>query len=132
MRWRGADEIVPGGQSVVISYAPQFAVRTELARRWMLAYLRGVREYNDAYRRGPNRADVIRLLTQATPIRDAALWERMVWTAIDPNGRVNTASVLETQGWYRRNNMLQSDIDLRPFIDSSFAEWAVEQLGPYQ
>ena len=132
VRWRGADEVLPGAQSVVISYGPQFATRTELARRWMLAYLKGVREYNDAYRRGPGRADIIRLLTQVTPIRDAALWERMVWTAIDPNGRINTASILETQAWYRRNNMLHADVDLRPFVHPSFAEWAVEQLGPYQ
>jgi hypothetical protein len=44
---------------------------------------------------------------------------------------VNTASIIETQAWYRRNNMLQGDVDLRPFVDSSFAEWAVQQLGPY-
>jgi ABC-type nitrate/sulfonate/bicarbonate transport system substrate-binding protein len=132
VRWRGADEIVPDAQAVVISYGPQFASRTELARRWMVAYLKGVRDYNDACRGGPNRAEIIGILTRTTPIRDPALWERLVWTAIDPNGRVNLASIVETQAWYRRNNLLQGDTDLRPFADPSFAEWAVQQLGPYQ
>jgi NitT/TauT family transport system substrate-binding protein len=132
VRWRGADEILPDAEAVVISYGPQFASRTDLARRWMVAYLKGVRDYNDACRGGPNRAEIVGILTRTTPIRDPALWDRLVWTAIDPNGRVNTASILETQAWYRRNNMLQGDFDLRPFVDSSFAEWAVQQLGPYQ
>ncbi len=132
VRWRGADEILPGAQTVTISYGPQFAQRTDLGRRWMLAYLKGVREYNDAYRGGPNRADVIRLLTQASAIRDPALWERMVWTAIDPNGYVNTASIVDTVAWYRRHNLLHTDLDVRPFIDQSFVEWALERLGRYQ
>jgi ABC-type nitrate/sulfonate/bicarbonate transport system substrate-binding protein len=132
VRWRGADELLPGAQSVVISYGPQFADRTEIARRWMVAYLKGVREYTDAYRGGPNRAAVIQLLTQTTPIRDPALWDRSVWTAIDPNGHVNAASILDTQAWFRRHNLLQADVDLRPFIDTSFTDWAVGQLGPYQ
>jgi NitT/TauT family transport system substrate-binding protein len=130
-RWRGADEILPDAEAVVISYGPQFAGRTDLARRWMVAYLKGVRDYNDACRGGPNRAEIVDILTRTTPIRDAALWERLVWVAIDPNGRMNTPSILETQAWFRRNNLLQADTDLRPFIDGSFAEWAVEQLGPY-
>jgi ABC-type nitrate/sulfonate/bicarbonate transport system substrate-binding protein len=131
-RWRGADEIYPNGQSVVMSYGPQFAANTDQARRWMLAYLKGVRDYTDAYRGGPNRPEIIRLLTQITPIRDPALWERMTWTAIDPNGRMNANSILDVQAWYRNHGLLQSNTDLRPFIDQSFVEWAIERLGPYQ
>jgi len=131
-RWRGADEILPNGQSVVMSYGPQFASQTDLARRWMLGYLKGVRDYTEAYRRGPNRAEIIQLLTQVTPLRDPALWERMVWTAIDPNGKVNADSIVDTQAWYRSHGMLQSDVDLRPFVDSSFTDWAVQRLGTYQ
>jgi NitT/TauT family transport system substrate-binding protein len=132
VRWRGADEILPNGQTVVMSYGPQFAAQTDLARRWMVGYLKGLRDYTEAYRGGPNRAEIVRILTQVTPLRDPALWERMVWTAIDPNGRVNADSIVDTQAWYRRHGMLQSDADLRPFIDASFVDWAVERLGPTQ
>jgi ABC-type nitrate/sulfonate/bicarbonate transport system substrate-binding protein len=132
VRWRGADELLPGAQTVTISYGPQFAARMDVARRWMVAYLKGVREYTDAYRGGPNRAAIVQLLTQTTPIRDPALWERSVWTAMDPNGRVDAASILDTQAWFRRHNLLQADVDLRPFIDASFADYAVGQLGVYQ
>ena len=40
----------------------------------MLGYLKGVREYNDAHRKGINRDAVVQMLTQATAVKDPAMW----------------------------------------------------------
>jgi NitT/TauT family transport system substrate-binding protein len=134
VRWRGVDEILPNAQIVVMAYAPRFAdEQPEAARRWMLAYLKGVREYNDAYQKGINRDAVVQMLTQATAVKDPATWNKMVWPALHPDGTINVASIREGEAWFQQQGMVRQRADLDRFVDPSFAEWAVAQLGgPYR
>ncbi len=134
VRWRGVDEILPNAQIVVIAYAPRFAEeKPEAARRWMLAYLKGVREYNDAYHKGINRDAVVQMLTQATAVKDSAMWNKMVWPALHGDGTINVASIRQGEEWFLKQGMVRQRADLDRFVDPSFAEWAVAQLGgPYR
>jgi NitT/TauT family transport system substrate-binding protein len=134
VRWRGVDEILPNSQIVVIAYSPRFAQEEpEAARRWMLAYLKGVREYNDAHLKGINRDAVVQLLTQATAVKDPAMWTKMVWPALHGDGTINVASIRAGEAWFQQQGMVRQRADLDRYVDSSFAEWAVAQLGgPYR
>jgi NitT/TauT family transport system substrate-binding protein len=134
VRWRGVDEILPNAQIVVMAYAPRFAQEEpEAARRWMLAYLKGVREYNDAYQKGINRDAVVQMLTQATAVKDPATWNKMVWPALHGDGTINVASIRQAEAWFQQQGMVRQTADLDRFVDPSFAEWAVAQLGgPYR
>jgi NitT/TauT family transport system substrate-binding protein len=134
VRWRGVDEILPNAQIVVMAYAPRFVQEEpEAARRWMLAYLKGVREYNDAYHKGINRDAVIQMLTQATAVKDPAMWNKMVWPALHGDGTINMASIRQGEEWFLKQGMVRQPVDLDRFVDTSFAEWAVAQLGgPYR
>src|SRR5438552_3089640 len=42
VKWHEAAELSPGVQAAVIVYSPKFAQQTDVADRWMLAYLQGV------------------------------------------------------------------------------------------
>lgn len=66
VKWRELADIRPGIQFTVVLYSPQFAERTEAARRWMVAYLKGVRDYNDAFARGHGREEAVDILTRHT------------------------------------------------------------------
>ena len=75
-----------GYQVAEVFYSAPFAgERTDVARRFMAGYLRGVRYYNDAFGRddAAKRRDVIEILTQYTAIKAPAVYERMscpAWT----------------------------------------------------
>src|SRR5438477_1898383 len=52
VRVMGDDQIYPNHQLAVVLYSGEFAARTDVARRFMRAYLKGVRDYNDALKDG--------------------------------------------------------------------------------
>src|ERR1044071_3113034 len=71
-----ADEFYPRQTVAVLLYGPEFiAKRREIAERYMVAYLKGVRFYNGAIKEGrfagPNAAELIDLLTKETRYKDA-------------------------------------------------------------
>jgi NitT/TauT family transport system substrate-binding protein len=140
VRWRGSDEIVPNSQVVVVTFSQSFAGRRDVAQRWMNAYLKGVRDYNTALRNGPNRAEVVEILTRQTPLKDPALWQQepratapsgVVWPAIDPNGRINLQSVQDDLDWFLREGFVRTPVELSRYVDMSFADTAAAQLGPF-
>jgi NitT/TauT family transport system substrate-binding protein len=131
VKWRELADIHPGIQFTVVLYSPQFVAHPEAARRWIIAYLKGVRDYNDAFRHDRGRAEVVEILIRHTPMNDPVLYEQMGYPSIDPNGRVGQASLAEQLDWYVEQGLVTQVIDLEQAIDLSFADFALERLGPY-
>ena len=121
-----------GYQAAVLFYAEQFAIQTELARRFMVAYLQGVRVYNDAFLKGEGREDVVRVLIDATPIKDPAAYEQMQMAALDPDGQIHRPSLQMEVDYHRGRGYYTGASSLDTLIDMSFAQAAAQQLGPYQ
>ncbi len=131
VKWKGFADVVPGFQQTVVVYSPQFAARRDLATRWMTAYLRGVRDYNDAFRKNVNRPQTVETLAGDLSIKPT-LFDGMGFMHIHPDGKVNLASMEEVMRWYVKMGYLSSPVDLARSVDPSFAEAAVTELGPYQ
>ncbi|MBI4317163.1 MAG: ABC transporter substrate-binding protein [Chloroflexi bacterium] len=128
----GADEFDPSvGASIL--YAPHFMDKmSDAANRWMVAYLKGVRDYNDAF--GPkkkDRAAIITLLTKQTSVKDAALYEKMVMPGLDSNGEIKLSDLESQLKWYRGRDLLKEDLDPKRVLDAQYADNAVKQLGKY-
>src|SRR5712692_5665356 len=75
-RWKGTYEIYGANEQVgVVMYGTKMLANPDLARRWMIAYLRGVRDYNDAFfspaRKG--RDEVVGIMIKNTPLKDPKL-----------------------------------------------------------
>jgi NitT/TauT family transport system substrate-binding protein len=130
----GRASTVFGGayQASLIFYAGQFAAQSDLAQRWMVAYLRGIRAYNDAFIRGEGRAEAVRLLTETTAIKDPAVYDQMQMAGLDPDGRINQESLRIELEYYRNRGYYTGPVTLDRVIDPSFAETAARQLGPYR
>jgi NitT/TauT family transport system substrate-binding protein len=131
--WRWTADMAPDYQIAMLLYGPGFAEqRTDAARRFTIAYLRAVRDYYSAFfGDGQEREAFIDLLTRVTPVRDRALLERVAPTWMDPNGAVNAASLQAIQRWYLDRGEMTAEVDFGRVIDSSFADYAVGQLGRY-
>ena len=50
----------------------------------------------------------------------------------DPDGRVNTASLKDDQDYYLAAGLQERPVDFDRIVDPSFAEAAVQMLGPYR
>lgn len=137
LRIAGNDEIYPDQQTAVVIYSEVFArKRPELALRFMRAYIKAIREYNDALKdgkiAGPNAEEVISILTEYTFIKDARLHREITPAAIDPDGRMNLKGLANDLQFFKERKLIQDPaITVERIIDTSFAEAAVKELGPY-
>jgi NitT/TauT family transport system substrate-binding protein len=123
-------QISPGDQSAVVIFGPSMS--QDLGNRFMVAYTRALRDYNDAI--GPKqkgRDDVIAMLIKYTTIKDRALYDQMAWQYMNPNCSVNGRAVSEDLDWYMAHGFVQERPDLSKALDDSFCQYAVSQLGPY-
>jgi NitT/TauT family transport system substrate-binding protein len=136
-RFAGNDTYYPGQVTAVVLYSPDFIARRATAEAFMRAYLRGLRDYaaalKDGSLSGPGAAAIIGILTARTPVKDAALYGRIVPTSADPDGRVNLATLQNDLAFYRAQGLVKNDkIAVEDVYDGSFAAAAVKALGPYR
>jgi NitT/TauT family transport system substrate-binding protein len=133
VRWAGADQIAPNQQVSVLVYSPTFAERDpDAARKFMVGYLLGARDFYNAVTRRIDRAELVDLLNAYLKLPDPSLYARMTWPGLDPNGRVNRASLQEMQEWYVQLGAQAGLVDLDQVVDEQYVDYALRVLGPYQ
>jgi NitT/TauT family transport system substrate-binding protein len=130
-RWRPGTDVMPTYYTTVWIYSPAFA-ETEAASRFMVAFVRGARDYNDAFVHGRGKAAAVETLMRHTAVKDPALYERMGFTSIDPDGRVLQERVEADARYYLARGFSQQAIDVSQVIDTRFTDYAVSRLGPYR
>ncbi len=127
-----SDELAPNLQSGFVLYSAAFARhQTEAGRRWMVGYLRGVRDYYDAFERNRGRAEVVEILARTTGVRDLSLYDRMVSSYMDPNGRMNVQSLIDAQEWFAAHGYVPQKVDVQALVDYQFVDYALGVLGEY-
>jgi NitT/TauT family transport system substrate-binding protein len=126
------DEFYPGQQLAVLLYAPQFAsAQRAAANRFMVGYLRGVRDHYDAFARGKGKAEVIDILARGTGVSDPTLFERSVAAGINPDGYVNMRSISDDIEWWGAHGYLSVRVDATQLVDNAFVDYAIDRLGSY-
>jgi NitT/TauT family transport system substrate-binding protein len=80
-------------------------------------------------RNGPERADVIDILAKHTSIKDKALYDKIAWSYLDPNGDLSVASLKDQQNWFAARGEVEHKVDLDAVIDMRFHDYAVKTLG---
>jgi NitT/TauT family transport system substrate-binding protein len=102
----------------------------------MRAYLRGVRDYNDALKdgriAGPNADEIVAILTQSTAIKDPAVFRSIRAQGCNPDGRVHEPSLKHDLEFFKSEKLVERSIGVADVIDHSFVDWAVKELGPYK
>ena len=138
VRIAGNDVTYPDQQTAVTFFSDHFIRnRRDRAERFMRAYIRGVRIYNDALLdgrlAGPAASEVISIMTKYTAIKDEGMFRRMVPSWVNPNGEVNAASLRKDLDFFRELGLIEKkDISVDAVLDSSFAKAAVARLGLYR
>ena len=99
---------------------------------YVTAYLRGVRDYCNAYHHGAIRKDMIDSIVGHAAERNPKLLNDYPWVARSPNLRVNVASMLDMQDWFVANKFSNAKLPAERLLDMSYADAALRKLGPFQ
>jgi NitT/TauT family transport system substrate-binding protein len=131
------DVIYPGQQTAVVLYSEDFAQkRRPIAQRFLNAYIRAVRDYNDAILNGrlagPNAAEILSILTEYTEIKDRETYATMNAFAVNPNGGINVDTLNNDLAFFRERGLVSARVTVEQVLDRAFAEEAVRVLGPYK
>lgn len=133
VRLKDVAELEPGGQISVIFYSPVFARdNPEAARRWALAYLRGIRYYTKDLQTKEGKAEIIGILGKYLTVKDPTFYERVIFPTSNPDGFVNEKSIAAHLEWYVANGQVKEKTDLATVIDNQYVEYAIGKLGKYQ
>jgi len=138
VRIAGNDEIYPAQQTAVVLYSEIFArEKPQIALKFMRAYIKAVRDYNDALKdgriAGPNAEEVIAVLTEHTFIKDPAIHRSITPAAIDPDGRMSLDGLRNDLAFFKEQKLLQDErMTVERILDTSIVEKAVQELGPYR
>jgi NitT/TauT family transport system substrate-binding protein len=130
VRWRGMDDLFGTFQSTLIIYSPTMVTqRQDAGRRFMVGYLRSLRDYQDAFNGGKDLDAVLAILTKYTAIKDPAVYRKIVVPAFDTNGQMNAQSIKDLQQWYVENGFVQTPVALDEYFDTSYLEHALGVVG---
>jgi len=101
----------------------------QVGERFLVAYLRGARDYYDAMRGGPKRKHVIDVLMKYTSLKDPAQYDKIQWEYVDPNIEFNVESMQDQEDWYAAQGAVTKKVPIESMIDRRFVDYAVGKLG---
>ena len=135
VKWINAERMIKV-QPVVISVwqmNTDWARQNEdAAKKFVLGTLRGVRDYCNAYHRGPNRDEVTRILAKYSDVKDPALINRIEWGATDVHGRIFEASVMDIQDTFFKEKLVADKVPAAMIAPAAWVSEVAAGLGPFK
>lgn len=124
------NEVAPNQEQGLITMSQDFIEkRPEVAARWMAGWLEGVRFYQDP----ANKDEVVRIVAERTKVPAETvgkLYGTDQWPYMDPNGRVDTETVVAEDGkWLLDNKIIEKLPELSGWHDGSVVDAALKIVG---
>jgi NitT/TauT family transport system substrate-binding protein len=127
-------EAAPDNQSLALLYSPRFAA-SDLAVPFMIAYLKGIRVYDDAFQKKlPEARDkAFDAVVKYGPVQDRSVYERYTsYFLIDPDGKLRLQRLQDQQEFFLSTGAQATRMDFSKIVDTRFAEQAAAKLGAYK
>jgi NitT/TauT family transport system substrate-binding protein len=118
--------------AVIMANTDWVKANQDLVKRYMTAWLRGAREYCQAYHGAANRQEIIDELVNSKTVPNRDLLLKYPWPARSPDGKINTVSMLDINKWYVENKMSTKQFPASRIVDSSYIDYAIQKLGPFE
>ena len=138
VRFASTNVFNPDFEFTFMVYSEKFSrERPDVARRFMRAYVRALRVFNDCVEAGrwkqtPLAQEVVALLARRLEIKPEQV-SGAYPHAVDPDGFVNTDGMRRELAFFRQLGLVTSpDIKVETLVDMQYVEAAVKALGPYK
>ncbi len=123
-------------QLAVVLYGDAFAEKnSQVGTCFMTAYLRGARDYtaamSDGKVTGDGSEEIVRIVSKATGI-EPKLYQSLVANYVHPDGNVHVESLRQDYEFFKKQGWMEGKASVDELVDTSFAEAAVKELGPYE
>jgi NitT/TauT family transport system substrate-binding protein len=118
--------------SCVLCSAALIKNRRDVIVRYLRGYLRGVRDYTAALKNGrlagPAADDIVKLIADKTGTPDSLI-RRTVPVVVDPNGRLNHASMRDDLAFYQSQGFIEGTITVDRVVDTTLSPEATKTIG---
>lgn len=122
----------PFGSALVFINTDWAARSPELVRNYFHAYMRGVREYCQAYHRGANRAEVVEIAIRTGVEKRPEVLEQIPWPSRSPMGKPSIANILDVQDWFHAQGSIQQKLPAERLIDMTYVDHGSARLGGFE
>jgi NitT/TauT family transport system substrate-binding protein len=130
--FKDPSDYAPNEEISTIMYSPDFQKNKDLATRFMIAYLKGVRALDSAYIYGSvNKDQVGKIMSDYLKTSTSAL-DKMNMPLLDPNGYVDPKAVQSDEDWYMKGGTVKQEVPADQVVNPEFAQAAVKKIGEYK
>jgi NitT/TauT family transport system substrate-binding protein len=131
------DAYYPNQQIAVLLYGSNLlgADRAK-AVKFMRAYLKGVRVYNDSLHNGkiagPQAPAILKIFSDTNKQLDPTLLADVTPNGNNPNGQMNVASLNEDLAFFKQQGWIEGEVTPAQLVDTSYLDEAMKTLGTYR
>ncbi|QSQ09481.1 Putative aliphatic sulfonates-binding protein [Koleobacter methoxysyntrophicus] len=131
--WKDPSEYDPDAQTALLVYGKSIIERPEIAKRFMVGYIKSLRDYNDAFFKNINREEIISILAEYSVVKDPEIYEKMYPTGLNPDGYVREKGIALDLEWYEKRGLLiGGTLTVEEVVDNQYVDAAVKALGKYK
>ena len=133
VRWRPVSSYAPPGLTVaILQFGPSLLdKRPDIGERFVTAYLRGARYYDDALARPDGKAEMAPILMKYTPLKDRSIYDRIAFSYSPPDGEISVSGLQDMANYYATHNGPKGG-DPATLVDDRFRQAALKKLGLYK
>src|SRR5262249_39534800 len=130
--WITSGQVIPNHEQSVIIYSPVFGDRhPDAARSWMVAFIRGVRDYVTAFNGPELPDDVVAAMVKYGNEKDPAKVRMLKITPINPDGYPFKESLRAELDYFVRAGLVPNPPDLDQVVDARYVDYAIARLGRF-
>src|SRR5205085_2042477 len=131
--WVTTGDLIPNHDGAVILYSPTLVESyPDAGRGWMVAYLRGVRDFIRAFENMNPPDDVLAAIVKYGNEKDRGRILRTKPGPVNADGYNFKDSLQKDLDFFTRTGQITSPLDLNGVVDQSFVDYAIGRLGRYQ
>lgn len=128
--WKRGDEVALGSHIAILIYSGPWAEKNaDVAKDFMVAYVRGVRDYIGAFDKGKDKDEITKIMSSYTKI-DPAVYAKLIKTGYDPDAAIDPKQLEAQQDWYFANGFQEKKADVSKVVDLQYVRHAQSVLGP--
>ena len=130
VRYQTVTQMFGNTQNTMIVYSPNFSTQhKDAGQKFMVAYIKGIRDYLDAVDNNKDYDTVIGYLTKDSTLKDPALYKQVGLPGYDPNGQMNLDSVKSIVDWFVQHGDIKTAPNVDQIYDPSYVNAALQVDG---